>query len=106
MMVGFIIWSSVALLISAFGICAWRAKKPAGFYTGSESPKVKNVTRYNHAVAVLWFSYAALFELSGIPFLYQEQNSPAFILTMLVVVFITIALMIAYNRILSVYQQD
>jgi len=54
----------------------------------------------------MWFVYAILFELLGFPFLFQKQNSPLFILTVLGVVAITIALLLVYNRILARYRQD
>ena len=106
MIVGFIIWSSCAIMIIGVGIWSWNAKKPAGFYAGVAPPKVKDVKKYNHAVAIMWFIYAILFELLGFPFLFQKQNSPMFILIILGVVAITIALLIVYNRILARYRQD
>lgn len=106
MIIGLIIWSSVTVLIIGIGIWSWNAKKPAGFYEGVEPPKVKNVQKYNHAVAILWFVYAILFELLGFPFLFEKQNSPMFVLTILGVVAITIALLFVYNRILAKYRQD
>ena len=106
MIIGLIIWSSVTLLIIGIGIWSWNAKKPAGFYAGVEPPKVKDVQKYNHAVAILWFVYAILFELLGFPFLVEKQNSPMFVLTILGVVAITIGLLVVYNRILARYRQD
>ena len=106
MIFGLITWSSVTILIIGIGIWSWKSKKPAGFYAGVEPPKVKNVRKYNHAVAFMWFAYAILFELLGLPFLFQKQNSPMFILTILGVVAITIALVIVYNRILAKYRDD
>ena len=106
MIIGLIIWSSVTILIIGIGIWSWKSKIPAGFYAGVEPPKVKDVRKYNHAVAILWLVYAILFELLGFPFLFQEQNSPGFIVTILGVVAITIALLIVYNRILAKYRQD
>ena len=106
MIAGFITWSSVALLLIGIAIWSWNSKKPAGFYAGSEPPKVKDVEKYNHAVALLWILYAVLFELSGFPFLFAQQNSPAFIVTILIDVIITIGLIIVYNRILGKYQQN
>ena len=106
MIFGLITWSSVTILIIGIGIWSWKSKKPAGFYAGVEPPKVKNVRKYNHAVAFMWFAYAILFELLGLPFLFQKQNSPMFILTILGVVAITIALAIVYNRILAKYRDD
>lgn len=105
MIAGFVIWSAVAVLIIGIGIWSWNAKKPVGFYAGTAPPKVTDLRKYNHAVGILWFVYAALFELLGIPLLYSKQNAAVFVVTVLGVVFITIALMTAYNRILARYRQ-
>ena len=106
MIIGLITWLSVAVLIIAIGVWSWNSKKTVGFYTGVEPPKVKDVKKYNHAVAVLWFVYGILFALLGFPFLFEEQNSPGFVLTILGTVAITIGLLVAYNRILKRYRQD
>ena len=103
MIVGFIIWSSVGLIALGTGICAWKSEKAAGFYTGTEPPKVNDVRGYNRAVALLWFAYAGLFELLGLPLLFLKQNSAAFLWPVLGVVVITIGLMIGYSRILAGY---
>ena len=101
MIVGFIIWSSVAVLLAGIGISTWNSRKPAGFFAGIQPPQVKDVQKYNHSVAILWFIYAVLFGLLGLPLLFLRQNSPGFILSILGVPFITIALVVAYNRILE-----
>ena len=106
MIFGFITWSSVTILIIGIGVWSWKLKKPAGFYAGIEPPKVKDVRKYNHAIAIMWFVYAILFEFLGFPFLFQKQNSSKFILTILGCVAITIALLIVYNRILAKYRDD
>ena len=105
MTIGFIIWSAVALMILGVGIWTRKSEQPAGFFSGVKPPEVGDVRRYNRAVSVLWFTYAALMELLGIPLLFLKQNSAGFIWSILGVVFITIALPIVYNRILSKYQK-
>ena len=106
MMIGFIIWSSVAALITGIGIWSWNSTKPAGFYAGVTPPKVKDTAKYNHAVGMLWFVYAFLFEALGIPFLFQKQNSPVFLLSVLGTAAITIGLMTAYHEILKKHQAE
>ena len=56
---GLVIWSAVALLIVGVGIWSWKSPKAIGFFAGVEPPKVKDVQKYNRAVACLWFVYAA-----------------------------------------------
>ena len=99
-MLGFIIWSLVCLVIIGIGISTWRAKEAAGFFTGVKPPKVKDAKRYNHMVAILWFVYAALFELLGLPLLFLEQNSPLFVVPVLGVPALTIVLVAGYMVIL------
>ena len=105
MTAGFIIWSAIALLIIGIGVWTWCSKKPAGFFAGVEPPKVTDVRRYNRAAACLWFVYAVLFELLGIPLLFFSRNAAAFLLPVLGTALLSIGLMIAYNRILGKYQQ-
>lgn len=105
MIAGFIIWSLVSIALLGIGVLTWRSRKPAGFFAGVNPPEVRDVRKYNHSVAVLWFVYAILFELLGLPFLFLKQNSAGFVWTVLGVAVISIALMIAYHRILIRYQQ-
>lgn len=105
MIIGFVIWSIVFLALLGIGIWAWKSDKAVGFYTGTTPPEVTDVRKYNRSVAVLWFVYAGLFELLGLPFLFLKQNAAGFLLVVLGVVVISIALMIVYNRILRKYDQ-
>lgn len=105
MFIGFIIWSAVFLVLLGIGILAWRSEKPVGFFSGVKPPEVTDIRRYNHAVAVLWFGYAGLFELIGLPFLFTERN-PAWFLWMIPgTVVISIGLTIVYSRILRRYER-
>lgn len=106
MWIAFLIWTAVALVLVWIGIRTWRSEKAAGFFSGVEAPKVSDVKKYNHAVAILWFVYAALFEVIGTPLLSMKQNPTAFVGIVLGIVVSSIALMIEYNKILSRYQQD
>ena len=105
MIVGFVIWSMVFLVLLGIGIWAWRSDKAVGFYTGTKPPEVTVVRRYNRSVAVLWFSYAVLFELLGLPLLFLEKKTHGFLWSIAGVPVITIALLIVYNRILRKYEQ-
>ena len=104
MIIGFVIWSLCALVFLAIGISAWRAKKPVGFFTGQKPPEVSDVGKYNHAVAVLWFIGAGVFEALGIPMLFPKQNSPGFIPVIFSVPVLLILMMIAYVRIEGKYR--
>ena len=105
MIAGFIIWSAVCVLLLGIGIRAWNAKKPVGFFAGVKPPEVKDPVRYNHAVAVLWFVYAALFELLGIPLLFMKQHAVLVGLSMAGVAVISIGLAVAYNVILEKHRR-
>lgn len=100
MLIGFIIWSSITFLLLGIGIWAWNSGTPVSFFSGVKPPEVKDVRKYNHSVAVLWFVYAVLFELLSIPFFFLKQNHALFVVSILGTVVITIGLVIAYQRIL------
>ena len=106
MLIGFIIWSAVSLLLLGIGFWSWTSGKAVGFYSGVKPPEVKDVRKYNHSVAVLWFAYALLFWLLGIPFLFLKQNSALFLLSILGTVAITLALVIVYQKILQKYRKE
>ena len=103
MIIGFVIWSLCSAIFFGIGVSAWVAKKPVGFFTGVKPPEVKDTKKYNHSVAVLWFVYAILLEICGIPLLFLEQNSAGFVPVMFGVVVITIALVIVYLQIEKKY---
>ena len=104
MTVGFVIWSIVSLVLLGIGIWSWKSDRTIGFYAGVNPPEVSDIRKYNRTVALLWFAYAAAFELLGLPLLFLKQNSAGFVWSILGVAVITIALMIVYNRILERYR--
>ena len=99
MTVGFVIWSIVSLVLLGIGIWSWKSDRTIGFYAGVKPPEVSDIRKYNRTVALLWFAYAAAFELLGLPLLFLKQNSAGFLWSILGTVGITIALVIAYQRI-------
>ena len=105
MIIGFIIWSAVALVLAGIGIWSWNSKKAAGFYAGVNPPEVKDIKKYNHAVGTIWFVYAALFELLGLPILVLKRNSAGFIGMTLGIVAISIGLAVAYNFVLEKHRK-
>ncbi len=105
MIAGFIIWTIVCIVLVSIGIIAWNTDKTAGFYSGVNPPEVTDRVKYNHSVAKLWFVYAFVFELSGVPLLFLKQNSAGFVILMLGTVFSTIGLVVAYNFILEKYRR-
>lgn len=105
MIPGFILWSVVFLILLGIGLWAWKSDKAVGFYTGTRPPEVTDVRKYNRSVGILWFVYAGLFELLGLPFLFLKQNAAGFLWVVLGVVVISIGLMIVYSRILRIYEQ-
>ncbi len=104
MMVGFILWSLVALIVAGIGAGTWKAKKAVFFFAGVKPPTVSNVRQYNRSVAVLWFVYAGLLESLGLPLLFLKQHAAGILVIVLGVPAVSIGLVIAYNRILQRYQ--
>lgn len=99
MVIGFIIWSIVAVIFLCIGINSWKSTDPIGFYTFAKRPDVKDVKKYNRAVSVLWIAGAAVLEIIGVPILFMEQNSPLFIPLILAVVMLVVGMMVVYARI-------
>lgn len=99
-MIGFLIWSAVFVLILAIAAVTWRSRKPAAFFAGVEPPEVRDVRKYNRAVAVLWTVYGLAFEGLGIPLLFPDMKVAMILVPLLGVPLISIALMIAYHAIL------
>ena len=105
MIIGFIIWTIVSIILLSVGVWAWISDKAVSFYTGIKPPEVKDIRKYNHSVSILWFIYAVLFELLGLPLLFLKQNSAGFLWSILGVAAITILLTIGYNRILAKHRK-
>lgn len=104
-MIGYSIWSVVAVIFLIIGISAWRSEKPIGFFTGVEPPEVTDVKSYNHAVAKIWFAFSVLLELTGIPLLFTKQNSAVALLMIPIVVGLIIAMVLIYFRIEAKYRK-
>ena len=105
MIVGFVIWSAVFLVLLGIGILTWRSDRAAAFFSGTKPPKVSDVRKYNHTVGTLWFVYAVLFELLGIPLLLLKQKVSGLLWAVLGVAAISIGLVIVYSRILRRFEQ-
>ncbi|MBR3635678.1 MAG: hypothetical protein IKN47_05725 [Lachnospiraceae bacterium] len=97
--IGFFIWTLVSISLAGIGVYSFKAKKAVGFWAGVEPPKVKDVKKYNHTIGILWFIYATLMELTGLPLIFIEQNSAAFVPVILCPMAITIGMMVAYYKI-------
>ncbi len=104
MVVAFVIWSIVALIFVMIGVVNWRSKTEVGFFTGVEPGKKKDIVGYNHAVAKIWFFYAAIFEIIGIPFLFIQQNSMMAVVVMLLIFALTIGIIVVYIKIDAKYK--
>lgn len=104
MIIAFVIWSAVGVIFLIIGVSAWKAKEAVGFFTFVDPPKVKDVRRYNHAVAKLWFTAALIFEILGVPLLFIKQNSSLSIFIILGVVILVIAMVIVYTRVETTYK--
>lgn len=108
MIIGFIVWSLVAVIFLGIGIGSRKANKAVGFFTFTKPPiaeNIKNIKQYNKAVSVLWFASAAVFEIIGIPIIFLEQNSPIFVLIIFAAVFLMIVMMAAYIMIEAKYKK-
>ncbi len=103
MIIAFIIWSIVAVLFLGIGISGRKSKEAVGFFTFVKPPVITDVSKYNRSVSTLWIIAAVILEIIGMPLLFSEQNSPAFIPVILGVVALMIGMMIVYLRIQAKY---
>ncbi len=78
-------------------------KQKLDFYWGGTGKK-KDIVGYNHAVAKIWFFYAAIFEIIGIPFLFIQQNSMMAVVVMLLIFALTIGIIVVYIKIDAKYK--
>ncbi len=104
MILGFAVCSGVAAVFLWIAVSAWRSEEPVGFFTGVKPPKVREVKKYNHAVAGIWIATAVVTEAMGVLFCFFEQNSPAFLAVVFVAPVFLIGMMIVYTRIEAKYK--
>ncbi len=104
MIIAFIIWSIVAVLFLGIGISGRKSEEAVGFFTFVKPPVVTDVNKYNRSVSMLWIIAAVILEVTGIPLLFSEQNSPVFVPVIFGVVALIIGMMIAYLRIETKYK--
>ncbi len=97
MMIGFVIWILVSVMFLGFGISAFRADKPVGFWANAKTPEMEDVPAYNRAVGKLWCAFAVVMALLGFPFLVAEQNSPLFFISIVGVMVEIIAVAVVYS---------
>ncbi|MFR8547703.1 MAG: hypothetical protein ACLVEV_03620 [Lachnospiraceae bacterium] len=105
MIIGFVIWSIVAVIFLGIGVACRRADNAMGFFTFIKPPVVTDVKQYNKAVSILWFTAATILEILGLPLLFAKQNSPVFIFMIIAIMLLVIGMMIAYLRIESKYKK-
>ena len=99
-MIGFVVWSAVAGVLVGVAVWCWRSRKAVSFFAGVGPSKVRDVRRYNRAVAKLWLGYALVFELLGVPLLFAARNKALIAVTLLGVPVSVITLAAAYHVIL------
>ena len=104
MLIAFVIWSVVSAIFIIIGIVNWNSEKEVGFFTGVPPKKRKDIKAYNHAVAKIWFFFALGLEISGLPLLFAEQNSPLVIPVIVLPCILIVAIMIAYIKIDEKYK--
>lgn len=102
MVFAFIIWILVGLFFVGMGIFCFVSKKEQsfGFWANADTPQVKDVKAYNHALGKLWCVYGVVLALLGLPLL-QGQNSAGVIIPILGTMFASIAAMIVYVTVIE-----
>lgn len=96
-------WMIVSVVFYCLGGYAWRAEKPVKFWNIAQQIQVRDVKRYNRAVAKLWIVSAVVWDVAGLPLL-AGQNSAWIVFSILGAVAWSIALMVIYTRIEKKYR--
>lgn len=101
-MLAFIIWEALPVFFLIMGIITYTSKsaKPFGFWANAKVPEIIDVKAYNRALGKLWFVFAVLLGLLGIPLL-GGQNSAGPVFTILGTVFLSIAMMVIYTVVIE-----
>ena len=105
MLIGFIVVCIVAAIFLGIGYSCRKAKEAVGFFNFTKPPIIEDVENYNKAVSILWFVASGVMFMSGIPFLFLEQNSPLFVWVILALMLGVIVMMIVYLRIENKYKK-
>ena len=100
-MMAFLICCSIALIFVIIGFTGINKKEPVGFWANSnKKPEVEDVKGYNRAVGIMWFVFAIIMALLGIPLL-AGQNSPWVFLTVVGVLIEVIGVMVVYTCVIE-----
>lgn len=100
------IWSIVACIFVYIGLKGRKSDTAVGFFSNVDAPKVKDIKAYNREVSNLFFTFAGLLEVSGLPLINIEQNSPLAIMSVLAVVFLSLGTIIRYTFIENKYRDE
>ena len=99
----FYIWSLLGVFFIILGIYALFTTKPVHFWNISQELRVRDIKKYNRAMAKLWMVSAVLFELTGMPLLTDSKAAMA-VIPILGSMFVSIGMMIVYTRIEKKYR--
>lgn len=105
MKIAFIIWSIVAIIFFIMGLIDRKSDKPAGFWANAKIPEIENIPEYNNAVAKIWFVFAVVLELLGIPLLFIKQNSPMIMFAVIGMMILIIVIMVVYTKVEDKYRK-
>ena len=99
-MLAFVIWTAVGLFFIGLGVQCLFARKPAGFWANTEVFEVKDLKKYNRAMAKLWSGFGAVFIALGLPLL-PGQNKALIMIPMLGSMWEVICAMILYTQVIE-----
>ncbi len=105
MKIAFIIWSIVAIIFFIMGLIDRKSDKPVGFWANAKVSEIENIPEYNNAVAKIWFVFAVVLELLGIPLLFIKQNSPMIMFAVIGMMILIIVIMVVYTKVEDKYRK-
>jgi hypothetical protein len=93
---GFILWIACAVFFVIYGILAFFAKKPFGFWANGKNPvRIADVSGYNNALGKLWIAYGVCLGLLGIPVMTSESRT-LIVITVIATAVLTIGMVVVY----------
>lgn len=102
--IAFVIWAVCGAAFIVLGVWEYFSKaenpKSFSFWANAEQFKVKDVKKYNRAVAKLWMVFGTVFILLGLP-MFGGQNSPWIMLSIIGTMFEAIAAMAVYTLVIE-----
>ena len=100
----YVIWLMASIVFLGLAGYARAAHRPVRFWNVTKDIQVRDIHKYNRAVARMWTVFAAVVAVIGLPLLFAGQNSAWAVIPILGGMASAIALMVLYSGIEKTYR--